>query len=192
MSLSPLEGDDVAELVLHFGSRLFLVFSSFFFLVEFKKDKKFIERFAKEQRPDMRGFRVATIQTACLNTTLLAIRDLDDFFKPRSHESRSDDLKASDLGCNEGLEFLTKSERQRINKIIMHSTVIGVENYDASWDIQELTSKCVSQSLHFLNWVKTHYPSNNHSKVWAAADFYTKLIEMVLTYAKKTNASNIG
>jgi hypothetical protein len=183
------EDDNLAELVEHFGSRLFLVFSYFFFEIEFKKDKEFIDEFVKEPGPDIiRGLRVGTIQAACLNTTLLTIRDIDDFLKPRSRETKSDDVKASDLGYNEGLEFLTKSERERINKIIMHSTVTAVKNYDASWDIQELISKCVSQSLHFLNWVILNYPGEKHPKVWAAAIKNTELIKMILTYAKRVSA----
>jgi hypothetical protein len=93
------------------------------------------------------------------------------------------------LVYNEGLEFLTKSERERINKIIMRSTITAVKNYDTSWDIQELISKCVSQSLHFLNWVITNYPGEKHPKVWAVAIKHTTLIKMILTYANRVSAS---
>jgi D-mannonate dehydratase len=55
------EDDNLAELVEHFGSSLFLVFSHFFFEVEFKKDKEFFEEFVKEPGPDIiRGLRVGS------------------------------------------------------------------------------------------------------------------------------------
>ena len=52
MSLSHHKDDDVTGIVDHFASCLFLVFSYFFFEVEFKKDKVFIENFIKEPGPD--------------------------------------------------------------------------------------------------------------------------------------------
>lgn len=183
------EDDSRAEIVEHFGSRLFQVFSYFFFSVEFKKDEKFIQEFTQNPGPDIRGIGLLVIQGACLNSTLVAIRDIDDFFKPRDAKSRNTDLKASDLGHAEGLEFLTADERKRISTIIVHSTDSAVKNWDTSWDIQELISKCVSQSLHFLNWAVTNYPGENHPKVWAVAIKHTTLIKMILTYAKRVNGS---
>jgi len=188
MSSHSGEDDNLAELVEHFGSRLLHVFSYFFFSVEFKKDEKFLEESMKNPGPDViQALRIGTIQTACLITTLLAIRDIHEFFQ--TGKKRHDDIKASDLGYKESLEFLTADELKRINKEIMHSTINAVKNYDASWDIQELASKCVFQSLHFLNWMKTNYPSNKHLKVFAAVIKHTTLIEIILTYAKKVNAS---
>ena len=143
------EDDSVAEMIHHFGSRLFLVFSSFFFLDEFKKDKEFINKFSKEPYPDIRGFSLAIIQTACLNSTLLAIRDLDDFFKPRTRDSRDDVLKASDLEYQVSLEFLTQSERKRISKIIMHSTVTAVENQAAEWTFKNLLQNALLKAFTF-------------------------------------------
>jgi hypothetical protein len=182
--MSATGNDKTSAIVEHLGCRLHLVFSYFFFSVEFKKDKKFIEEFLKACVPTMRGLGIITIQAACLNTTLMAIRDLDEFFQSRTGGTRLDDLRASDLGYDEGLAFLTKTERGRINKIIMHSTVGALEDTEASWDIGELTSKCISQSVHFLNWVKTNY-SDNHAKTREAAELYIILIERVLKHAEK-------
>lgn len=175
--MSATGNDKTVAIMEHFGGRLHLVFSYFFFSVEFKKDKKFIGEFLKTRVPTMRGLGILIIQDACLNTTLMAIRDLDEFFKKRANGTRPDDLKASDLGYDEGLAFLTKSERERINKVIMHSTDTALEDPETAWDIGELISKCISQSLHFLNWVKANY-SDKHPKTRDVAEFYTILIKI--------------
>lgn len=190
MASFPHEGDWETGLIEHFSSRLFLVFSCFFFTVEFKKERNSLN----EPEMSRRGLWILpTIHDACLNTTLMAIRDIDDFLTPRTGDSRKDDLKASDLGFKEGLGFLGKTERERINKLIMHSTrVAAYGNKETSWDIGELTSKCVSQSLYFLRWVQANYKSAKHQKVWAAASFYTTQTEAILEYAKKVKASNMG
>ena len=106
----------------HFCSRLFLVFSGFFFTVEFKKERNLLNEPGMSRRS---LWILPTIHDACLNTTLMAIRDIDDFLTPRMGGSRKDDLKASDLGFKEGLGFLGKTERERINKLIMHSTKVA-------------------------------------------------------------------
>jgi hypothetical protein len=186
---SALNEEEAFAVVEHFASRLFLVFSSFFFLVEFKRDQNLMA----EPGMSWRGlFILPTIHDACLNTTLLAIRDLDDFFSPRAHGSRKDDLKASDLGLEENLQFLLKSERDRINKLIMHSTKVAVSgDQNRQWDIGELTSKCVAQSLRFLKWVEKNYTIEKHPKVSSAAVFWAMQVNLILEKAKKSSSSNI-
>jgi hypothetical protein len=190
MSSSPRESDRAVELVEHFASRLFLVYSCFFYSIEFKKERSLLN----EPGMSWRGlFVLPTIHDACLNTTLMAMRDLDDFFTPRTPDSRKDDLKASDLGFNECLSFLGKSERQSINKLVMHSTTVAVNGkQNVPWDIEELTSKCVSQSLLFLNWMEASYNTEKHQKVRAAAIFYKMQINLILEKAKKINGGNMG
>ena len=177
-------------LIEHFASRLFLVFSSFFFTSEFKKDRDLLTN------PGMswRGlFVLPTIHDACLNTTLMALRDLDDFFTPRTSNSWKDDLKASDLGFEQDLHFLLKGERVRINKLIMHSTRGAISgNQNDQWDIRELTSKCISQSLFFLKWVEANFTAEKNPKICGAAIFWTMQINLILEKGKKLGASNIG
>jgi hypothetical protein len=171
MNSSPLDNEKAVALVHHFAGRLFLVFSYAFFKAEFKNELSLL------QNPKMygRGLRIPAIHDACVNTTLMAIRDLDEFFTP--HKSRTDDVKASDLGLGKDLKFLSKSERENINKMIMHSTTVAAyANQPIQLDVGELSSKCVSQSFYFFKWVKENYKGKNQQQVWAAATFYTELI----------------
>jgi hypothetical protein len=94
------------------------------------------------------------------------------------------------LGYAENLRFLAENERERINKIIVHSTDLAVKNWNTSWDIQELTVKCVSKGLHFLDWVAANFPAKTHSKTLAAAIKCSQLTRMVLKYAARRSGSS--
>ena len=78
---------------------------------------------------------------------------LDDVLTPRTKRSEPDDFKISDLGFSHSLAFLANSERRDINKRIAHSTLPGSEPVLFRWDVFELVTKGVSQSLKFLDWV---------------------------------------
>ena len=78
-----------ALLVQHFGDRVLLVFSHFCFLLEFKKDQDLL----KNPGIDARGFFILpAIRNACLITTLMAVRDLDDFLSCRGARGRPQSL----------------------------------------------------------------------------------------------------
>jgi len=138
----------------YFAERLNLVFSYFFCSLEFEHDEDLLAEPGKNDR----AWALQTIQNACLHTTLIALRDWDDFFTPRNGRSESDDIKASDFGLDKNFSFLTKRERQANNKRIAHTTLQGVQEQKSRWDIFELASKGVSQSLEFLKWIEISYP----------------------------------
>jgi hypothetical protein len=147
------------------AERLNLIFAYFFCALEFEKDKDLNKKPEKNDR----AWALQTIQNACLHTTLIALRDLDDFFSPRKKQSKCDDIKASDFGFDKNYSFLTKSERDAINKRIAHTTLQGVQDQKSRWDIFELTTKGVSQSLEFLKWVEKSYEPHKYFLLWTAA-----------------------
>ena len=114
-----------------------LVFSFFYCLVEFENDEDFQANPAKNGR----ARALQTIRTACLHSTLIALRDLDNVLTPRAPKSEVDDLKVSDFGYPAGHSFLGKSERTRINKMIAHATLPGAEVPAHRWAIWELATK---------------------------------------------------
>lgn len=137
----------------YFAERLNLVFSYFFCTLEFRED----EDFAGEPGKSDRTWALQTIQNACLHTTLIALRDLDDFLSPRSPRSKPDDLKASDFGFPHSASFLAESERTAINKNIAHSTLPGVRTVGFRWDVFELATKGIRQAMLFLEWAEKHF-----------------------------------
>jgi hypothetical protein len=151
----PVERTDakLAPLMEHFAERLNRVFAYFVFVLEFEGD----EDLDADSTHNTRAWRMQTIKNACLHTTLIALRDLDDFLAPRVPRTKPDDLKASDFGLKKRLCFLAVGERERINKLVAHTTSVGAQTQDFRWDILELASKCISQSLEFLKWVEKEY-----------------------------------
>ncbi len=143
---------ELAPLLEHFQERLNLLFSYFFCTFEFEGD----EDLHKDPAKNRRAWELQTIQNACLHTTLIALRDLDDFLTPRTPSTNRDDIRASDFGMSQSLRFLSASERTDINKHIAHTTVPGAHGHGYRWDIFELATKAVRQSIEFLEWVEKH------------------------------------
>lgn len=154
---------ELAPLLEHFQERLNLLFSYFFCTIEFEGDEDLRRDPAKSDR----AWALQTMQNACLHTTLIALRDLDDFFTPRTPSTKHDDIRASDFGASQSLSFLSASERTDINKHIAHTTVPGAQGQGYRWDIFELTTKAVRQSMTFLEWVEKHLA--HHFLVYTAA-----------------------
>ena len=143
----------LAPLMEHFGERLNRVFAYFFWVLEFWEDSDLHDDPAKNPR----AWRLKSIHNACLDTSLIALRDLDDYLVPRSAKTKPDDLRASDFGYKESHTFLTLSEREKINKLIAHTTTAGAVTQDFHWDMLELVTKGVSQNLFFLKWAEKKY-----------------------------------
>lgn len=164
MSTTQSTDDHLAPLLEYFAERLNRVFAYFFCVLEFENDQD-----AKDTNwKNARAWSLKTIRNGCLHASLIAIRDLDDFLTPRTPSSRPDDLKASDFGYPQSHGFLATSEREAINKRIAHTTTAGVTAQEIPWDIWELTSKCVAQSLQFLKWTEDHF-TLSHFNLYTAA-----------------------
>ncbi len=153
---------ELAPLLEHFHERLNLLFSYFFCTLEFEGDDDLHSDPAKNDR----AWALQTIQNACL-PTLIALRDLDDFLTPRTPRTEPDDIRASDFGMSQSLSFLSASECTDINKHIAHTTVPGAHGHGYRWDIFELATKAVRQSMEFLEWVQKHLA--RHFLVYTAA-----------------------
>jgi hypothetical protein len=150
MQDSPVPDDDVCGARMeYFAERLNLVFSYFFCTLEFEEDDDLTADPAKSDR----AWMIQTIQTACLHCTLVALRDLDDFLGGR--KTKPDDMRASDFGFSDNLSFLSRTERDAINKGIAHTTLQGVASQGQRWDIFELLTKAVAQADQFLKAVQT-------------------------------------
>src|SRR5438552_18947499 len=102
---------ELAPLMQHFGERLNRVFAYFFCSLEFEGD----EDLRADSKDNARAWMLQTIENACIDITLIALRDLDDFLSPRTANSKVDDLKASAFGFAKRALFLALVERDRIN-----------------------------------------------------------------------------
>ncbi len=170
----------LSPLLEYFAERLNLVFSYYFFTLEFQDD----EDLHSDPGKNARAWVLETIQNACLHTTLIALRDLDDFLTTRTPKSKPDDLKASDFGIPGSLSFLATNEKQNINKLIAHTTVRGAQAQSFRWDIFELTTKGVSQGLEFLKRVEDLY-GLAHFRLFTAAFACRVKTESMLAYVAR-------
>lgn len=145
--------EELSPLLEHFTERLNRVFSYFFCILEFEEDPDL----QNEPSNSSRAWRLQTIHNACLDMTLLALRDLDDIFAPRSAGARFSDLRASDLGYSSSGRFLTTTERKQTNELVAHTTINGAVTRRKYWDIWEMTSKGVLQSIAMLEWIEARF-----------------------------------
>lgn len=137
----------------YFGERLNRVFAFFFCALEFDGD----EDLHADLTQNSRAWRLQTIENACIDTTLIALRDLNDFLTTRTPQTMPDDIRASDFGYQGSHTFLTQVEKEKINKLVAHTTTLGAASQGFRWDILELASKGVSQCIEFLRWVENKH-----------------------------------
>ena len=64
----------------YFADRINLLFSYHFWVLEFRGDEDIRDNVAYNDRT----WALMTMKNACLHTSLIALRDLDDFLTPRS------------------------------------------------------------------------------------------------------------
>jgi len=171
----------VAPHLEYFADRSNLLFAYHFSVAEFKGDKDF----SKDVSESNRAWALKTIQNACLHSSLMAVRDLDDFFTPRTSKTQMDDLRASDFGMLKSLRFLIDNERISINKLIAHTTQHGSSNLGYKWDIHELIFKAAAQCDAFLEWIKDSCNSSDHFETWTSALAIQAKTKSILKWAQK-------
>jgi hypothetical protein len=164
--------DRLAPLMEYFGERLNRTFAYFLCVLEFEDD----EDLHADPSGNARAWSLQTIKNACMDGTLIALRDLDDFLtekdppqKSGRTPARKDDIRAFRFGYEGSHTFLTDAERTKINKLIAHTTTEGVAFQGFRWDILELLTKGISQCHAFLKWIEEEYGLAAHFNLYTAA-----------------------
>lgn len=170
----------LAPLMEYFGERVNRVCAYFACTYEFDGDA---DR-RGDPTLDGRAWRLKTIENACMDATLLALRDLDDFLSARTSKDKPDDVRASDFAYEGTHSFLSKSERDKINKLIAHTTTVGAASQDLGWDILELATKGITQCIEFLAWVEKQY-GLRHFNLYTAALAIRRLSEAQLAFIQR-------
>lgn len=126
--------------------------------------EKFNPSFATDER-------CLTIKNAALESSLMSIRDLDDFFL--SKRKKPDDMIASDFGfhCDKG--FLTEAEREAINKKLAHLTYRAAQELQQdplrqnprTWNNAEMVNRAFGQFLKFLNHLEFNFFVNDSAQI---------------------------
>jgi hypothetical protein len=173
----------------YFAERLNRVFSYFFFVIEYTDD----EDLKGDPSDSGRVWMLKTMQNACMEMTLIAIRDLEDVLSERRGCQRESDFKAVDLGYPRPASFLTKAERDGINETIAHTTTKGPAAVGWKWEMWDLATRAISQSLDFLNWFEGHYGISYYHAYTAAllCRTQTEKIQSVLASEFDRRRSNV-
>lgn len=131
------------------------------------------------------GSDLITIRNAALESSLMSIRDLDDFFA--SNPRHPDDMVAADFGFPPGKQFLTRDERLGINKKLAHLTYQAVREHRRlppihtarSWNNADLVNRAMERVLELFTHLEQSFfaPSPAHLGFIASA---RKAIEATL------------
>jgi hypothetical protein len=104
-----------------------------------------------------------TVKNAALESSLMSIRDLDDFFG--SSGKQKDDVIAADFGYSSSGRFLSMDEREGINKKLAHLTYRGVHERrkdgaqpnPRTWNFAELAARAMTRFTTFLGLLEINF-----------------------------------
>jgi hypothetical protein len=109
---------------------------------------------------------IEAVQNACIQSTLICIRDLDDFFTT-ADKIFENDLRAQDfIGYKSLGSFLTEEERNKIHHWIVHLTYQGIwtsmtgiaPDKNVDWNLKDLLEKMTRRASHFMDYlIRVHY-----------------------------------
>lgn len=108
-------------------------------------------------------FAIVTVKNACVESVLLSVRDIDDFFRPRASNTRDSDVRAEDFfGYRSPGPFLSEEERGSINQWIAHLTYEPVWSRNSgvapeptrNWDSSQLLGKAARSVFDFLEHIE--------------------------------------
>lgn len=119
-------------------------------------------------------FEVVSIQNACAESVLMSVRDLDDFFAPRTNRTHDSDVRASDFhGYISPGRFLSNAQRDSINQWIAHLTYQPVwtnttgitPDESRHWNTAELVGQAARSVIGFMNYLECNLPRENSDTV---------------------------
>lgn len=114
--------------------------------------------------------RSHTVSNAALESSLMSIRDLDDFFG--SSGKNKDDVVAADFQYHGTKAFLTLDERTGINKKLAHLTYralherrqFPMQGNPRTWNNADLVNRAMAAFLPFLDYLENTFFSNDQGQ----------------------------
>lgn len=125
-------------------------------------------------------FEIGTIHNACVASTLMSIRSLDDFFrlkeqrkdkKDKAHES---DVHVTDFfGFQSSGSFLSETERESIHRWIAHQTYHPIwtgktgiaPDSNQEWNTADLVEKAARALFGFMDFLERDFSQKDSDKV---------------------------
>ena len=152
-------------------------------------------------------FGIGTVENACVQSLLINVRALDDFFAKqdeKNHQHRNDDTHAYDFsgykspGC-----FLNQEERDSINRWVPHSTYHPVwtgktgipPDEKQFWNPDDFVGKATSAMCGFMDYLASEFYRNHPDKAESIQktkgvfECYLKAMECTAKLAKSCTNS---
>lgn len=110
----------------------------------------FANAFAASSVPQdgMEALRNATIESS-----LLSIRLLNDFFAPRRYDT---DIRAGDfVGYSSPGQFLEADEARALNKYLAHLTTARAESFPKGWSIYDMIRRSHDAAITFIRFLSS-------------------------------------
>ena len=119
------------------------------------------------------GAHDVLLRNAAIESSLMTLREIDAFFL--SGKSYPTDMRAVDFAFTVGKPFLSKDERDSINRILAHLTYHAVEPGRGKhhWNVADLTRKMWSVFLPFLLHLEHNHFNGNSVAQQEVRDFRT-------------------
>jgi hypothetical protein len=121
-------------------------------------------------------FGIRTVEHACVQSFLINVRALDDFFAKqdeKNHQHRDDDTHAYDFSsCKSLKRFLNQEERNSINRWVSHPTYYPVwegktgipPDEEQFWNPDYLVQKATSAMCGFMDCLASEFYRNHPDK----------------------------
>lgn len=111
------------------------------------------------------------VANATVESTLLAVRDLDDFFS--ADNGRDEDIRATHYGYASPGRFLTKDVRDGINQKLVHLTYRAVKERlntpdgpnPRQWDSADLVERAMDRVLPFFDFLEREFFVGNVGRI---------------------------
>jgi hypothetical protein len=127
------------------------------------------------------------IDNATIESSLLSIRILDDFFSVS--KKKPDDVIASDFdGSPASTAFLTKNQREDINKTIAHLTTTRLEPAGMKYPYASMLKGAIPQCTDFLEFVLSSGKVTKEEDVLFLKDTRDILNAIMKTYVAEYTA----
>jgi len=125
---------------------------------------------------------IEIISNACIESTILNLRMLDEFFSTKNIQS--DDVRALHFWDYKPTTFLTDKERRAINKQLAHFTEHRVDISWTGWPVKLWMRKCMNEMITFFDHIEDNLGFDH--PLWQEVNGRRKALENLLALDEKT------
>ena len=148
----------------------------------------FVWCFAEARNPtlrNLRGYEIQSLRNATIESSLISLRALHDFFSPypsgkrTARNDQDGDVRAVDYGYQTKGGFLSIADKTEINKRAAHICLRRLKSH-TGWDFRSHMNPAINRMLDFLNYLRSDFLSLSDPELEAVISLQKSLSELVL------------